>query len=188
MMKRTRQKIARFFDRKGMKGDTKGELNGNQTSHSQENQERRRMPDDNHVVRYVRPRMIYDFEKAEVDGKAFCLREGESGLSVNCLEAFSGDKGSQLSKVKQKIRLTLSKNAGLAELNVGKVRQIKSEKMETLHLDVISDPSDAENSYDEDPSHALIVGLPKEGAEEAVFVGDLIKKCVCEVHTIGDIP
>ena len=188
MMKRTRQKIARFFARKGMKGDTKGELNDNQSRHSQQDQARGRLPDDNHVVRYVRPRMIYDFDKAEVDGKAFCLREGEKGLSVNCLEAFSGDKRSQLSNVKQKIRLTLSKNAGLAELNVGKVRQIKSEKLERLHLDVISDPSDAENGYDEDPSHALIVGLPNEGADEAAFVGDLIKNCVCNIHIIGDLP
>lgn len=175
MMKRARQKISRFWDRKGMKDDAKAELKENQSCHSHEDQANRRLPHDNHVVRYVKQRMIHDFEKAEVDGQAFCLREGEKGLSVNCLEAFEGDKKLQLSNVGRKIRLKISKKAGFAELQVGEVRQIKSEKLEALQLDVVSDPSDAENGYEEDPSHALIIGLPEEGAEEAALVGDLKK-------------
>ena len=37
--------------------------------------------DEDHVVRYVKPTLVR--KDGSVDGSAFCLRAGESGLSVN---------------------------------------------------------------------------------------------------------
>lgn len=44
------------------------------------------LPDDAHVVRYVKPTSRH--EDGSVDGSAFCLRSGDNGLSVNWLECF----------------------------------------------------------------------------------------------------
>ena len=41
------------------------------------------LPDEDHVVRYVRPNLI---DNGVVSGVAFCLRENETGLSVFWLE------------------------------------------------------------------------------------------------------
>ena len=46
------------------------------------------LPEDGHVVRYVRPSLVED---ETVDGSALLLRKGEATLSVNWLEAFGGD-------------------------------------------------------------------------------------------------
>ena len=80
------------------------------------------LPDPDHVVRYVRPRLVLD--DGSVDGSAFRLRSGDSGVSVNWLECFDGlSKSEQIEQVRILSRLKMRRNGRLAELNVGMTRQ-----------------------------------------------------------------
>ena len=75
------------------------------------------LPNDSHIVRYVKPSLIDD---EIVDGSAFVLRNEEIGLSVNWLEAFGDDDHFiQLNEVRRVSRLRLSTNGRFAKLNVG---------------------------------------------------------------------
>ena len=90
------------------------------------------VPSDDHIVRYVGPSMIR--ENGTVIGNGFCLRKErkeETGVSVNWLEAFDGDKLFQIANVRRAIKknLTVNKNGRLAELNVGEVRQKVHEEL-----------------------------------------------------------
>ena len=64
------------------------------------------LPDDAHVVHYVKPTSIHD--DGSVDGSEFCLRPSDKGLSVNWLEYFSDlTKAQQLDEVRRLSRLTM---------------------------------------------------------------------------------
>lgn len=68
------------------------------------------LPDDAHVVRYVKPRML--LEDGRVDGSEFRLRPNESGLSVHWLECFRDrSKDEQLNEVRRLSRLNVKTTA-----------------------------------------------------------------------------
>ena len=132
------------------------------------------LPDDHHIVRYVKPSLVED---EAVDGGAFLLRPDENGLSVNWLEAFGyDDEDRQLSEVRRLSRLKLAKNGRFAKLNVGETKRYVSETVE--ELGIIEAPLAPTAECEADPSHAKITGLPPGDSDEAMLIGDLIADCV----------
>ena len=80
------------------------------------------LPDDAHVVRYVKPRKLLG--DGSVDGSEFRLRPDDKGLSVNWLECFRDrSKEEQLAEVRRLSRLQMRASGCLAELNVGATKR-----------------------------------------------------------------
>lgn len=132
------------------------------------------IPDDNHIVRYVRPTLI--LENDAVDGSAFLLGNGHKTLSVNWLEVLGGDNDFQLNEVRRLIRLNLSKNGRFAQLNVGRTKQHVSENAN--EIGILGEPLAGTLESEADPSHAGIAGLPSGDSDEAMLIGDLIAECI----------
>ncbi len=139
------------------------------------------LPSDDHIVRYVKPSMIQ--EDGTVDGSDFRLRStkpGEVGLSVNWLEALGPGKAHQLAEVRRLCRLRLRPSGRFAEMNVGTVVCNVAVELDTLRI--VQDPLEATVEYDEDPSHAEIIGLPQGDSDQSALIGDLIAECVIGIH------
>ncbi len=145
------------------------------------------LPDDDHVVRYVRPGLI---EGEEVTGDAFLRKERENALSINWLDYFRNQpKEQQLREVRRLFRLQVSPNGRFAELTVGQTRQHLADELEALKF--VEDPltADPENGHDEDLSHALIEGLPdpNQTPELAEMIGDMIAECIVgSLHKVAE--
>lgn len=142
---------------------------------------RDKLPEGDHIVRYVKPSMIQDDGTA--DGSDFRLRPtrpDETGLSVNWLEAFKSGKRDQLDEVRRLFRLRRQPNSRFAEMNVGTILREVAEELETLQI--VHDPLEATGEFEADPSHAEITGLPPGDSDQAMLVGDLIAQCVIDMH------
>ena len=138
----------------------------------------REIREDQRVVRYVRPRLVHPTGHADpeafVDAGAFVLRTrddgtAEAGLSVSWLGAFPGGTRSQLEKVTLHLRLKVTSNGRFAEFVVGDLTTLLA--AENVDSSVVHDPLDAEDDYPEDPSHALVLGLPHPSTDRATEVG-----------------
>ena len=138
----------------------------------------REIQEDQRVVRYVRPRLVHSTGQADpeafVDAGAFVLRtlsDGtpEAGLSVSWLGAFSGGTRSQLEKVTLHLRLKVTSNGRFAEFVVGDLTTLLA--AENVDSSVVHDPLEAEDDNPEDPSHALVLGLPLPSTDRATEVG-----------------
>lgn len=132
----------------------------------------REIREDQRVARYVRPRLVHSTGHA--DPEAFVLRtldDGslEAGLSVSWLGAFPGGTRSQLEKVTLHLRLKVTGNGRFAEFVVGDLTTLLA--AEKVDSSVVHDPLDAEDDYPEDPSHALVLGLPHPSTDRATEVG-----------------
>ena len=137
------------------------------------------IPDDDNVVRYLRPSQV---DQGIVDAGGF-LRAGEDEPSVNWLEAFSGPIATQLDNVRRVARIKYAANGHLVQLPVGKTRDfVRRNDPEGKEISFRSDPLPATELHPEDPSHALIVGIPDHRSAEAALVRDLLAKCVVQVH------
>ena len=138
------------------------------------------LPEDGHVVRYVRPSLVED---ETVDGSAFVLRKGEATLSVNWLEAFGGDdQHHQLRLVRRLFRLQLAKTGRFAKLNIGETKRHVLESAEEIdvpaEIGISAAPLDPTDELEADPSHAAVTGLPPGDSDEALLIGDLIAESV----------
>jgi len=135
------------------------------------------IPDHDHVVRYVRPRLV--LPDGSIDGSAFRLAHGHSGLSVNWLEWFDDlsvlEQGDHVWRLS---RLTMKRNGRLAQLNVGASKRSVGSNASLRFVQV---PLPAEQDYEADPSHSEVVGLPSDSSM-AARVGDLIAWSVTAVH------
>ena len=140
------------------------------------------LPDAAQVVRYVRPSHIR--ENGDAAGRAFRLREDETGLSVNWLDYFVGlSKSEQLSEVRRLSGLSLSRNGRFAELNVGVVkRAVRAELPELPVLRFVHDPPAANGAIEADPSHSQVIGLPPFSDLRSKVVGNLIARRVQGLH------
>ena len=137
------------------------------------------LPDDAHVVRYVKSSWISD-EDGSVDGQAFRLKSNESGLSVNWLEWFGNcTKAQQLNEVRRLYRLEMRKSGCLAELNVGATKRYV---LKHTALKFIHEPLPAESIYEADPSHSEITGLPPGDSLPAALLGDMIAEFIIATH------
>ena len=137
------------------------------------------LPDDDHVVRYVKPTTVH--EDGSVDGSAFRLRPSDNGLSVNWLEYYQRfDKSQQLDKVRQSSRLTMRPNGRLAELTIGVTKRHVQARVKYLRF--IHAPLASEGEYRPDPSHSEIRGLPPGESLEAALIGDMIAESIQTIH------
>ena len=137
------------------------------------------LPDSDHVVRYAGFTDILD--DGTLNCSAFQLRKAETGLSVNWLECFENrTKAQQLEKIRPLIRLKRGRKGGLAEINVGKTREHIGNRLDELRF--INVPLLADETYEADPSHSEIKGLPPKDSPEADMIGDLIAECVIAIH------
>ena len=135
------------------------------------------LPDDDHVVRYVKPSQFDEDEG--VDGSAFQLRQNESRLSVNWLEYFDAlAKLEQLDEIRRLSRMEIRKNGRFAQLNVGRTKQHLQDQLSDIRF--VHKPLNAAGNYEADPSHSEILGLPDYPDEE--LIGDMIAECVDAVH------
>ena len=142
------------------------------------------LPENDHIVRYVRPSNL---EFGKVNIAEFKLREdrsNEKGVSVNWLEYYENlSKEEQLAEVRRvkASRLTLRKNGKFAELNVGKIKRLLSEELPDLR--VIHTPRDTEKTFLADPSHSEIIGLPSGDADQFHLVAQIIvRECIHDLH------
>ena len=101
------------------------------------------IPDDDHIVRYVKPTGIG--ANGSINGSEFRLRPerpDDTGVSVNWLECFrSLSRVGQLAAVRQLFRLSVKATGRFAELNVGRVRRHLAEELP--NLSVVEDPLEA---------------------------------------------
>lgn len=88
---------------------------------------RDKIPDCNHIIRYISPNKFIRDENLEVIGiswEAFKIKEPEEGLSVSWLEYFSGNRSAQESAAIKGLRnskLVVQKKSGFA---IGKIHDI----------------------------------------------------------------
>lgn len=136
------------------------------------------LPEEDRVVRYLSATLLIDGEFA--DGAGFCLRRGETGLSVNWLEVLASGGADPLSEVRRLSRLRLRKSGRFAELRVGDVLRTVNEELDSLRI--LHDPLEAAEGFAADPSHSQIAGLPPADTDEAMLVGDMIAECVTAMH------
>lgn len=136
------------------------------------------IPDENHILRYVKPSAIDD---GVIGGEAFLGRYAGDDPSVNWLEQFPGDLNNQISEIRKKARIEYKATGRLARLNVGKTRShVLKETNNEHNLTVIKDPLEAENNFEEDLSHALMKGVPSIEDMYGEYVGDLIAECIVD--------
>ena len=137
------------------------------------------LPGDSHVVHYVKPTWI--LEGGRVEGSAFRLREGESGLSVHWLECFEGlVKAQQLEEVRRLSRLKRSRKGRFAELHVDRTKRYVRDQLDGVRF--VHKPSDADGDYEADPSHSEIIGLPSGDSPSGALIGDMIAECVEDTY------
>ena len=116
------------------------------------------LPDHDHVLRYIGKRHV---DNGVVNGSGFFIRPTEDLPSVNWMECFPPPIDNQVAEIKARRRLRYEKNALLVRLNVGATKQYLSlSSTTTVEVDFILDPLPAENGRPEDPSHAVIKGVP----------------------------
>ncbi len=134
------------------------------------------IPDDNHVVRYVKA-TAYDPETGRFNGIGFAFRPDDMGqLSSNWLEFTVGDEAQRLAYIFERKRITWKKNGRLARLNVGSIRARFADDVPDLQ--VIEDALLADAKYPlEDLSHALIATFPGDEFQLAVY-SDMLAECV----------
>lgn len=130
------------------------------------------IPDDNHILRYVSPSRLRKDEEDKVIGilgEAFKLRDGESNLSANWLEYFSGAHDEQIANAIKEFRkhFDVKPRAGFA---VGKVDDIKTACLDKSNrkIFVVSYPT-IKKTLDGKPyknkSHVAVKSLPADDME-----------------------
>ena len=137
--------------------------------------------DESNIVRYCRPTLIH--RDGTVDGDAFRLHPIETNLSVHWLECFKGlAKNQRLDQVRSVSRLRMSRNGRgrLLELRVG--RDKEHVRPVVADLSVVHSPLPAVSNHPADPAHSELRGLPPPGTLEAELAGDVIARCIDQIH------
>jgi hypothetical protein len=132
------------------------------------------LADDHHVLRYVAPKHV---DNGIINGSAFLRRPHEQASSVNWMEWFPLPIENQVSGVRSVRRLTYAKNGRLAQINVGRARHYVEERAH-IKLSFRHDPLPAALDYPEDPSHALIHGIPALDSPDSELIQDLLADTV----------
>ena len=148
------------------------------------------IPDDDHILRHVKATA---FDDNKVLGAAFewtPKRRGD-GASVNWVERAQGDsRYAKIDDIRQRRRLIWKKTHRLAVLHVAGVRSTLVTQLAALglemHPDVVHDPLLAEGDYPEDPTHALITGIPHGDTPEAEAIRDCLVDA--ELETVPALP
>lgn len=120
------------------------------------------------IVRHVGGSKIDD---GIVNPEAFMGQD----LSVHWLECAQGTKDEQLDRIRSLIRRKLGTTAKLAELEVGKARNLAAT------IDVVKNELDAEDGWPDAPCHAEIVGIPEDDCEMK-RISEALADSVIELH------
>ena len=141
----------------------------------------RTIQDSDNLVRYVGQMM---FRNGVLDGAAFLLRPGETGLSVNLLDASGGlTKAEQVAAVQRSIHLRVGRNSRFAELNAGEIRERLAGALPGLRI--VHRPATATSRFPwPDPSHSEIRGLPppQPDSQRRRLIGDMLARSVSRLH------
>lgn len=129
-----------------------------------------------------------------ITGAAFQWRKADPtdfGLSVNWLDFFSGGAEAQLDAVRAVMHMTPNASDRLALLEVGATTGFLA-KASQIAIAILHDPTPPRPPRypNEDPSHAVIAGLPDSNAEpiNADVVGDLIADNCVIASTPARVP
>lgn len=139
------------------------------------------LPGEANVVRYASPMRVDDFGNA--GATAFMRRTGEAGVSVQWLEALSGQsKPEQLAEARRLSRVELKPAGRFAELNVEVANQNLAG--ENVTSSFVQCPLEATDHHEADESHSEFRGLPPfEEKIRAQIIGNFIAKhCVTATH------
>lgn len=117
------------------------------------------LPETDHVIRYVRKRLLRRDGDGNVVGvlpQAFELREGETYLSVTWLEFYDESYELGLSKSAAAMRsdLTIKKKDGFTTGNVGRLKSVCSNS--NTRVRILHEPNLPNN-----PGHSALRGLQK---------------------------
>ena len=134
------------------------------------------IPTTDHVLRYISPRHI---DNGVINGVGILGRPLEKGeASANWLECFQGNLLEQLNEVRIRKRIKYAATGKLVRLNVGVTYTYLKEK--NYGIKFLKDPLPAIEDYVEDPSHALICGLPDNESSERTIIGDFLEHCILD--------
>jgi hypothetical protein len=87
-----------------------------------------------------------------------------------------------LVRIRELARLQIKPKGRYAELPVEGVVSALMDVQEMNELQVLEDALAATDAFEEDMSHAIIVGLPSDGGPMAELCGDLLAKRIKDVH------
>ena len=131
-----------------------------------------RIPNSDNIARFCKPSTA---PNGEIQATAFMLRKNEESLSVNWLEFLKcSDRAEEIKKI-QKIyseTLSVSRNARIAILNVGEMRDIvRTESPDNRNIEVLHDPIP-----DGDQSHSEIFNLKQDNEVIAELILEVIRE------------
>lgn len=142
------------------------------------------LPDNHHVARFVGGSLV---QNGRVVGNAFLRRKTATGTeeapSVHWLEIWGDERPRQAVEVRARSRMTPGSTAIFAVLNVSRTKNSVHESDEDhLTIGFVHDPLPSEPPrFPDDPSHALIQGLPNpDDVPRAEMIGDLISQTVID--------
>jgi hypothetical protein len=115
-------------------------------------------------------------------GGAFVLRRNELTLSVNRPAVFGRDVDAAMASIRKLCRLKVKPTGRYAEVPVEKIVEALSDVQELQALQVLEDALAATPEFGEDPSHALIDGLPNDDGPMAELCGDILAQRVSRIH------
>jgi hypothetical protein len=145
--------------------------------------DRKSVPDSDHVVRYAKPSWVArdGSGRETVAGDVFFYTEPD-GASANWLECFNPPLDNQLHEVRKRARITYKTNGRLVRVKVATLKQ-SLDAFEGFKgaVNVLHDPLLADVQWAEDPSHALIVGVPTGNDPAAELARDFLAQCVLDV-------
>ena len=135
------------------------------------------LPDADHVLRYIGRKHV---DNGVVNGSGFMRRPLEgTPPSVNWMECFPPPIERQVQEISARRRIKYEKRGLLVRINVGNTKQYVAQNQAiAITLAFLHDPLPAENGKPEDPSHAVIDGIPIEKTPEAELVQDLFVDCI----------
>jgi len=128
-----------------------------------------------------------------INGSAFeRTAKDVDGVSISVRGVFSKNTASDLAEIRRVVgaRRKLGKTSVFAELNIGTALAVLHEFDKTI--EIVFSPLPAENDAPEDPSHALITGLPFKGevigSLRSELAGDLLARRIIQSYpaVLGD--
>jgi hypothetical protein len=135
------------------------------------------VPRDEDIVKHANALFV---EGDTVDGIALLPRPVDNdGSSVNRLRMFSNDDDEAMREIRARFRLTCKPSHRFLQLNVGDLAE-SLEEIAGIGR-VIAAPLPPKDPFPEDPSHALVLGLPPKGVLDDL-IGDLIRRQIKRVH------
>jgi hypothetical protein len=125
-----------------------------------------------------------------INGSAFERAPKDvDGVSIAIRGVFSDDTQTDVAKIREVVgaRRKLGRTSVFAELNVGAALSVLHEFEEAITI--VLEPLSADDDGPEDPSHALILGLPFQGEAigslKSELAGDLLaRRIICTYPAI----